>query len=61
MKTGEVSRSNLREVLQISVKMNKVGRPTYLSPDEDSLVVEAIEIESSHELTVNTATISAEL
>ena len=36
MKTGEVSISKLREVLHISAKNNKVGRPTYLSLDEES-------------------------
>ena len=61
MKKREVSRSKFREVIQISVKTNKVGRPTYLSLDEELLVVAAAEIEGAHGLPVDTATISAEL
>ena len=61
MKTGEVSISNPREVTQLYVKMNKVGRPTYLIPGEESLVVAEEEIEGNHGLPVNTATISTEL
>ena len=44
MKIGEVSISNLREVLQLSVKNQKLGRPTYLSPDEEELTVAPVEI-----------------
>ena len=61
MKTGEVSRSKLIEVLQLSAKNNKVGRPNYLSLDEESLVVVAADIEGAHGLPINTFSISYEL
>ena len=54
MNTGEVSISSLREVLQISVKMNKVGRITYLCLDEWELVVAAADIEFYNVLPVDT-------
>ena len=38
MKKGELSRSTLREVLQLSIKMNKLVIPTYLSQYEEALV-----------------------
>ena len=41
--------------------MNKLGRPTYLSPGEESLLVAKEEIEGYHGLPTNTAMISAEL
>ena len=53
--TGEVSISKLREVLQKFVKRNKVGRPTYLSPNEESFVVEAAEKEGANGLPIDTS------
>ena len=44
MKKGEVPKSKLIEVLQISVKNHKLGIPTYLSLYEEKLLVEASEI-----------------
>ena len=41
--------------------MNKVGRPTYLSPGEESLVVAAEDIEGYHGLPTDTDMTSAEL
>ena len=61
MKIGKVSRSNLREVLQLSVRNNKVGIPTYLSPDKEVFVIAEVEIEVYHRLPINTALISDEL
>ena len=51
IKTGEVSRSNIREVIQLSGK-NKPGRPTYLSPDKEAFVIAAAEIEVAHGFTI---------
>ena len=61
MKKREVSRSNLREVIQLSVKNNKVVIPTYLIMDEESFVVAAAEIEGAPRLPVDTTMIAAEL
>ena len=55
MKKREVSRSKFREVIQISVKTNKVGRPTYLILYEETLVVTAAYIEGYHGLPIYTA------
>ena len=61
MKTVEVPISNLREGLQLSVKKNKLGRPTYLIPDEEAFSISAADIEVSHGFLIDTATIAYEL
>ena len=61
MKTVELSRSKLLEVLHISAKKNKVVRPTYLSSDEEALAVAEANIEGSLGLPINTVAISDEL
>ena len=61
MKIVEVSISKLREVIQISVNLNKLVRPTYLIPDEEALVVAAADIEGDHGSPVETNMISSEL
>ena len=43
------------------VKNNKVVRLTYLSPDEESFLVAAVEIEGPNRLTIDTASIASEL
>ena len=57
MKTGEVSRSNIREVIHQYVKKYKVGRPTYLILYEETLVVTAAYIEGNNGLPIYTAII----
>ena len=59
MNTGDVSRSKIREVLQLSIKMSKVGRPTYFIPNEEEFVVSAADIEGAHGFPMDTATIAA--
>ena len=60
-KTGEVSIPNIREVLHMSVKKNKVGRSTYLSPCEELFMITASDIEDSHGLPIDTYLISDEM
>ena len=57
MKTGHVPRSKLIEVLQLSIKNNKVGIPTYLSSEKEEFVVSASHIEGSHGFPIDTALI----
>ena len=58
MITGEMSRLNLRELFQLSVKNHIVGRLTYLSPDEESFLVAAAEIEGARGFPIDTSNIS---
>ena len=41
--SGDTSRLNVIEVLGLSAPMNKIGRPTYLSKNVESLIVAAAE------------------
>ena len=52
---------NIRGVLQLSVKKHKLVRHTYLSPEEEALVVATAEIGGAHGLSMETANILAEL
>ena len=61
MKTGDASISKLIEVLQLSVKENKLGRPTYPSPDEEAFVVAAKYIEGDNGLPIYTTSITYEI
>ena len=61
MNTGEVSISKLREVIQMSVKKNRVGRPTSLILVEEAFLVVAAEIEVDHGFHIETAMIESEL
>ena len=47
-KKGEVPRSKLLEIINLSVQKIKVGKPTYLNSDEEALVVASEEIEGAH-------------
>ena len=48
-------------MLQLSVKNIKLGRPTYLIPDEEAFLVAAEEIECSQGFTMDNAMIAYEL
>ena len=43
------------------VQRFKIGRPTYLNPDEEALVVAAANMEGAHGLTIDVNTLGAEL
>ena len=45
-------RSKVLEMINMSVQRIKVGRPTYLNSDEESLVVTSAEIEGAHGLPI---------
>ena len=45
----------------MSVKNNKVGRPTYLNLDEESLVTASAEIEGAHWLPIDVNLLGAEM
>ena len=48
-------------MLQLAVKNNKLGIPTYLSPDEEAFVVAAAEIEGCHGFSIKTDSMENEL
>ena len=48
--TRETLKVKVREIVGLSAPMNKIGRPTYLSNDMESLIVVAAEIEGGHGL-----------
>ena len=54
-------RSKVLETIKMSVHKIKNGRPTYLNPDEEALVVAAAEMESAHGLPIDVNTLGAEL
>ena len=61
LKKGEVFKSKVLEIINMSVQKIKVGRPTYLNSDEEALVVASAEIEGAHGLTIDVNTLGAEL
>ena len=61
LKRGEVSISNVLEIIKMSVQKNKFGRPTYLNSYEEALVVSLEEIEVAHGLPIDVNTLGAEL
>ena len=46
----ETSRVVVREIIGLSAPMNKIGRPTYLSNDKESLIFAAADIKGGHGL-----------
>ena len=60
-KKGEVLRSKLLEVINMSVQRIKLGRPTYLNLYEEALVVALAEIEGAHGLPIDVNTLGVEL
>ena len=54
-------RSKVLEIIKMSVQKIKVGRPTYLNKDEESLVVALEEIEGAHGFPIGVNTLVAEL
>ena len=56
LKMGEVLRSKVLETIKMTVHEIKNGRPTYLNPDEEALVVTAAEIEGSYGLPIDVNT-----
>ena len=61
LKKGEVLRSKVLEMIKMYVQRIKVGRPTYLNSDEESLVVALAEIEGAHGLPIDVNTLGVEL
>ena len=53
--------SKVLETIKMSVYKIKNGRPTYLNPDEEALVVAAAEMEGNHGLPIDVNTLGAEL
>ena len=49
------------ETIKMSVHKIKNGRPTYLNPDEEALVVASAEMEGAHGLPINVNTLGAEM
>ena len=49
LKKGEVLRSKVLETIKMSVHKTKKGRPTYLNPYEEALVVASAKIRGAHE------------
>ena len=54
-------RSKVLETIKMSVHQIKNGRPTYLNPDEEALVVASAEMEGAHGLPIDVNTLGAEL
>ena len=54
-------RSKVLESIKMSVHKIKKGRPTYLNPDEEALVVASAEMEDYHGLPIDVNTLGAEL
>ena len=46
----KTSRVKVREIVGLSIPMNKIGRPTYLSDDKEYLIVSAADILCDHVL-----------
>ena len=61
LKKGEVLRSKVLETIKTTVHKIKNGRPTYLNPDEEALVVASAEIEGAHGLPIDVNTLGSEL
>ena len=49
------------EIIKMSVHRIKVGRPTYLNSDEESLVVASVEIEGARGFPIGVNTLGVEL
>ena len=56
-----MSISKLLEIIKMSFKKIKVGRPTYLNSDEEALMIASEEIEGSHGLPIGFYALGAEL
>ena len=54
-------RSKVLETIKMSVHKIKKGRPTYLNPDEEKLVVASAEMEGAHGLPIDGNKLGAEL
>ena len=54
-------RSKVLETIKMTVHRIKKGRPTYLNPDEEALVVASAETEGAHGLPIDVNTLGAEL
>ena len=54
-------RSKVLETIKMTVHKIKNGRPTYLNPDEEALVVSPDEIEGAHGLPIDVNTLGSEL
>ena len=61
LKKEEVPRSNVLEIIKMSVQKIKVGRPTYLNSYKESLVVASAEIEGAHGFPIDVNKLGAEL
>ena len=58
---GDVLISKVLEIINISVQIIKVGRPTYLNSDEEEFVVGSEEIEGAHGLPIDVNILVVEL
>ena len=54
-------RSKVLETIKMTVHKIKNGRPTYLNPDEEALVVAVAKIKGSHGLPIDVNTLGGEL
>ena len=61
LKKVEVSRSELLEIIKMSVQKIKFGRPNYLNSDEEALVVASAQIEGAHGLPIYVNILGSEL
>ena len=61
LKKGEVLRPKVLETIKMTFHKIKIGRPTYLNPYEEALVVASSEMEGDHGLSVDVNTLGAEL